>query len=213
MSALKLRRERCQPSEGKRVTGVRDLSHHDVPFSRVAFLCPVPVGVRVGGVQDRILQREHLHREVSSPHGHPVTEGTHTHVLKDKVPSPTSIQNLDPLDGASYGIHKRDARRLATGEKCIHADVVRTNPEGVHCGARIKLEGAVVLLREVERQLVLEHWGERAIREVVRTCRSRLGERIQRKVAVHGGVNGPCCTVITGGRLFNKEKSPFSIHG
>ena len=71
MSALKFRRERCQPGQGERVSGVRDLGHHDIPFSRVALLCPVPVGVRVCGVQYRILERKHLPRGVGPLSEHP----------------------------------------------------------------------------------------------------------------------------------------------
>lgn len=95
-----------------------------------------------------------------------------TYVLEDKVPSPAGVQNLDPLYCASDGIHERDARRLASGDECVDADVVRTDPECIYRRGRVQLETAVVLFREVERQLILKHRREGAIREVVRARRS-----------------------------------------
>lgn len=116
----------------------------------------------------------------------------HTHVLEEEVSCAVLVKDLNPVDGALCNINQRHAGGSLANDQGVDANVVRTDPKGIHRLLRIQTDRAVLLFFEVERELTLKQRREWPKCEVVRARCSGFGEREEVELPVDlRGVSRP----------------------
>ncbi len=84
------------------------------------------------------------------------------------------MESLDPVHHALRHIYQTGV--VASRQKCVRSDVVRTDPQSVNrlCGIQVIFSGGRV---EVGRKLAFEEGWEWTERDVVRACGSRAARK------------------------------------
>lgn len=104
--------------------------------------------------------------------------------MEQEVSGAILVQDLDPVDGTFGDVDECHAGRALANNQRVHSDVVGADPERVDGLCGIEANGAVLILLDVQRELVFEHRGVWPERQVVRACRTGLGEWVQMEAAI-----------------------------